>query len=65
MVHPTIKGTPVSYRLPVNGSKPVNPRLLTALYIRAVNGKPVNGHKAVSRGRFLTASKATFGRMRR
>ena len=65
MVFPAITHTPVSYRLPVNSSKPVNPRLLTALYIRAVNGKPVNGYKAVSGGRFLTASKATFGRVRR
>ena len=47
MVHPTITDTPVSYRLPVNGSKPVNPRLLTALIYRAVNGKPVNGRKVV------------------
>ncbi len=47
MVHPTIKDIPVSYRLPVNGSKPVNSRLPTALIYRAVNGKPVNGHKVV------------------
>ena len=45
MVRPTIAHTTVSYRLPVNGRKPVNPRLPTALYIRAVNGKTVNGHK--------------------
>lgn len=64
MVFPAITHTPVYYHLPVNGSKPVNPRLLTALYIRAVNGKPVNGHKAVSRGRFPTASKATFRSIR-
>jgi hypothetical protein len=65
MVHSKITNTPVSYRFPVNGSKPVNPRLPTALYIRAVNGKPVNGHIAVSRGRFLTANKATFRSVRR
>lgn len=64
MVLPAIVRTPVSYRLPVNGSKPVNPRLLTALIYRAVNGKPVNGQKAFFRGRF-PIGKATFGRVRR
>ena len=64
MVLPAITRTPVSYRLPVNGSKPVNPRLLTALFIRAVNGKPGNGRKAHFGGRFPTG-KATFVRVRR
>lgn len=50
MVHKTIINTPVSCRFLGNGRKPENPRFLTALYIRAGNGKSVNGQEAAKRG---------------